>query len=86
MNEGAPPYQEHITADPQILVGKPTVRGTRISVELVFERLSLNPDLAELFAGYPELTVEDVTACFAYAAPRIATRWVNSHREVQGHA
>lgn len=67
MSQERPNYHDRITADPQILVGKPVVKGTRISVELVLERLSLNPDLAELFAGYPELTLADVQACLAYA-------------------
>ena len=49
------------------MVGKPVVKGTRIPVELVLGHLAANPDLAELFAAYPELTVEDVKAVLAYA-------------------
>jgi uncharacterized protein (DUF433 family) len=49
------------------LVGKPVVKGTRISVELVLSHLAANPDLAELIAAYPELTVQDVQAALAYA-------------------
>jgi uncharacterized protein (DUF433 family) len=60
-------YHDRIVTNPAILVGKPTVRGTRISVELVLAHLAENPDLADLFAAYPRLTVEDVTACLAYA-------------------
>jgi uncharacterized protein (DUF433 family) len=60
-------YHDRIVTDPAILVGKPTVRGTRISVELVLAHLAENPDLADLFAAYPRLTVEDVKACLAYA-------------------
>lgn len=62
-----PAYQDRIITDPRILVGKPTVKGTRIPVELVLARLEADPDLAELFADYPELTVEDVKACLGYA-------------------
>jgi uncharacterized protein (DUF433 family) len=60
-------YRERIVHDPRILVGKPTVRGTRIPVELVLAKLAHNPDLNELFADYPRLTLEDVKACLEYA-------------------
>ncbi len=56
-----------IVIDPGILGGKPTVRGTRISVELVLKRLSQDLDLESLFVSYPRLTKEDVQACLAYA-------------------
>jgi uncharacterized protein (DUF433 family) len=67
-----PAYEERIVVDPSILVGKPVVKGTRISVELVLDQLADNPDLAELFAAYPHLTVEDVKACLAYAKALVA--------------
>jgi uncharacterized protein (DUF433 family) len=52
------------------MAGKPIVKGTSIPAERVVAHLANNPDLAELFAAYPELTVEDVKAClkFAHAA------------------
>jgi uncharacterized protein (DUF433 family) len=59
---------ERIVKDPTVLLGKPTVRGTRIPVDLVLEHLAYNPGLADLFAAYPRLTVDDVKACFAYAS------------------
>ncbi len=60
-------YQERIVTDPGILVGKPTIKGTRISVELVLGYLAHTPNFDELFADYPRLTMEDVQACFGYA-------------------
>ena len=65
-----------IITDPDILVGKPVVRGTRIPVELVLEYLAHTPNFDELFADYPRLTMEDVQACFAYAQAQVgkATR------------
>jgi uncharacterized protein (DUF433 family) len=60
-------YQERIVADPQILAGKPVVKGTRIGVDLVLEELSHNPDIHELLAAHPDLTRDDVQACLAYA-------------------
>ncbi|HLC30098.1 MAG TPA: DUF433 domain-containing protein [Dehalococcoidia bacterium] len=60
-------YQDRIVKDPEIMVGKPVVKGTRIPVELVLQHLEENPDLEDLFAAFPRLTMEDVKACLAYA-------------------
>ena len=59
--------QDRISQHPDVMVGKPVVAGTRIPVDLVLGYLAHNPDLNELFASYPELTVEDVKAVLAYA-------------------
>lgn len=67
-------YQDRITQDPRIMVGKPVVKGTRIPVELVLAKLAQNPDLDELFADYPRLTVEDVKACLEYATVLVEKR------------
>ena len=67
-------YQDRIVQDPNIMVGKPVVRGTRIPVEKVLDQLAYKPDLEELLAIYPELTVEDVKACLAYARASVAER------------
>lgn len=56
-----------IIQDPDILVGKPVVKGTRIPVELVLAKLAANPDMQDLFQDYPRLTIEDVKACLDYA-------------------
>ena len=61
-----------IVRDPAILAGKPIVKGTRIPVELVLAKLAANPDLAELFADYPRLSLEDIRACLEYALLAVA--------------
>ena len=66
-----PAYEDRIVIDPEILVGKPVVKGTRIPVDLVLEYLARNPNFADLFADYPRLTLADVKACFAYAQAAI---------------
>ena len=68
-------YQDRIVTDPAILTGKPVVKGTRIPVELVLAKLAHNPDLQELLADYPRLTVEDVKACLEYAQGLGVLRW-----------
>lgn len=60
-------YEERIIVDPEILVGKPVVRGTRIPVELVLKRLAQDLDIEALLHAYPRLTPDDVKACLAYA-------------------
>lgn len=65
-------YHDRIVRSPEILVGKPVVKGTHIPVELVLEKLAANPDIDELFLEYPRLTVDDVRAVFAYAREKVA--------------
>src|ERR1017187_4494042 len=54
--------------DSKIPTGKPVVRGTRISVELVVELLAAGWSHAQIPASYPHLTEEDIRACLAYAS------------------
>jgi uncharacterized protein (DUF433 family) len=74
MKEEQPEATNRIIQDPEIMVGKPVVKGTRIPVERVIAHLAHNPDLNDLFAAYPELTVEDVKACLAYAHAALGRR------------
>jgi uncharacterized protein (DUF433 family) len=67
MEKERPLYQDRIIVDPEIMVGKPVVKGTRIPVELVLKRLAQDLDLATLLEAYPRLTPEDVKACLEYA-------------------
>src|SRR5918997_3194278 len=67
MTEDKQTYKDRITSNPAVMVGKPVVKGTRIPVELVVAHLANNPDLADLFAAYPDLTLDDVKACLQYA-------------------
>lgn len=60
-------YQDRIIVDPEILTGKPVVKGTRIPVELVLKRLAQDLTLQNLFNAYPRLTEEDVKACLEFA-------------------
>lgn len=60
-------WPERIVADPEILGGKPVVRGTRLSAELILELLAAGQSESEIIANYPGLTKEDILACLAYA-------------------
>ncbi|NKE71789.1 DUF433 domain-containing protein [Candidatus Manganitrophus noduliformans] len=61
-----------ITVDPKILVGKPTIRGLRISVEQIIKALANNVSAKELLEEYPELEPEDIQAVLLYAAELIS--------------
>jgi len=52
---------------PGILGGKPVIKGTRIPVDLILERLTVDLDVKTLFEDYPELTEADIKACIAFA-------------------
>jgi uncharacterized protein (DUF433 family) len=60
--------RDRIVQDPEILVGKPVVKGTRIPVELVLAKMAANPDIDALILDYPQLTVDDVRACLELAS------------------
>jgi uncharacterized protein (DUF433 family) len=61
-------WRERIESDPEVLAGKPVVRGTRLAVELVLELLAAGQTEQELLSNYPRLTHEDLLACLAYAS------------------
>lgn len=61
-------WRDRIIVDPDILVGKPVIQGTRISVELILDRLADGWSVEDLLAAYPRLTIEDVQAVFAFTA------------------
>ncbi|HWD25941.1 MAG TPA: DUF433 domain-containing protein [Rhizomicrobium sp.] len=58
-----------ISVDPKVMVGKPVIRGTRITVEHIMNELAIGMSAAEIVAEYqPRLTEDDVRAACAYAA------------------
>lgn len=61
-------FSERIVLDPQILAGKPVVRGTRLAVELILELLAAGQSENEILANYPGLEREDILACLSYAS------------------
>jgi uncharacterized protein (DUF433 family) len=63
-------YKEIITIEPDKRSGKPCIRGTRMTVQDVLEYLAGGMSEAELLEEFPDLTAEDIRACFAYAADR----------------
>jgi uncharacterized protein (DUF433 family) len=59
-------WKDRITVDPDILVGKPIIKGTRISVELLMGRLADGWTMEQILESYPRVTREDVLAAIAF--------------------
>ena len=59
---------EHIASSPDVLSGKPCIKGTRISVEFVLELFASGATHNDLLAAYPHLTIEGITEALQYAA------------------
>ena len=59
--------QPRIVVDPDILVGKPVIRGTRLSVDFILGLLAQGWPESEILRNYPGITREDILACFEYA-------------------
>ena len=61
-------WREHIVVDPAVLVGKPVIKGTRISVELLLDRFADGWSYDDVLAAYPHLTREQVQAAVTFAS------------------
>lgn len=63
---------DRIEINPKIMLGKPVIRGSRVTVELILRKLGEGATEAELLDGYPQLKKEDIQAAMAYAADTLA--------------
>jgi len=61
-------WQERISVDPKVLVGKPVIKGTRIAVEFVVDLLGRGWTVEEILREYDHLNAQDIQACLAYAS------------------
>jgi uncharacterized protein (DUF433 family) len=64
---------ERVEIDPEVMLGKPVIRGTRITVEILLEKLAAGSSIEEILADYPRLTREDILAAVAYARHAVGT-------------
>jgi uncharacterized protein (DUF433 family) len=76
LDEREPIHMEHkahprIERDPEIMNGKPVIKGTRFPVDLLLERLAFGHPIEELLTDYPFLTAEDIYAALEYAAEAV---------------
>ena len=63
---------ERIEINPEIMVGKPVIKGTRLTVELILRELGAGRSVAEMIEAHPRLTPEDIRAAQAFAADYMA--------------
>jgi uncharacterized protein (DUF433 family) len=61
-------WSERIVIDPEILTGKPVVKGTRLAVEFIIDLLAQGWSQEDILRNYPGLTKEDIQACLSYAS------------------
>ena len=61
-------WTPYISSDPAVLYGKPAIRGTRIGVDLILEKLAAGQTISQLLKAYPHLKEEQILACLAFAA------------------
>ncbi len=61
-------WQEHISTDPTVLFGKMVIKGTRIPVDLILEKLASGQSFEDLLQAYPTITITDLQACLFFAA------------------
>ena len=60
--------EQHIEINPKIMMGKPVIKGTRITVELVLEKLSAGETEEDILIAHPRISTEDIKAALAFAA------------------
>lgn len=65
-------YRDKITISPDIMLGKPVIKGTRITVEFVIKKLSEGMDINEILNEYSPLERDDILAALAYSADVIS--------------
>jgi uncharacterized protein (DUF433 family) len=69
-------WRDRITIDPDILVGKPIIKGTRLAVEFILDLMSQGWSEGDILENYPGLNREDIRACFSYASETISSETV----------
>ena len=65
------PMASRITVNPEVLAGKPIIRGTRIPVHLILQLLEAGKSIQEIVSHYPELNPQDVKSAIHYAQTRL---------------
>ena len=71
-------YRNYIVSHSQLMLGKPVIKGTRITVELILKKLSEGASTSDIVAAYPSVSPEAVNAVLAYAADVISNEFLIS--------
>ncbi|MBM3747921.1 MAG: DUF433 domain-containing protein [Acidobacteria bacterium] len=79
-----PLHKELITSDPSVMMGKPVIAGTRLTVELILEKLAAGETIDQLLQAHPRLTEQGVRAALAFAAEAVRADVVYPLERVTG--
>jgi uncharacterized protein (DUF433 family) len=71
-------WRDFIHSDPNILVGKPVIKGTRIAAELILERLGYGWSFEQIIESYPHISIDAIRACILFAVESIKKK--SSHK------
>ncbi len=74
--------RKRITFNRDVLCGKPTIRGLRISVEMILELLTQGASIEEILEDYPLLEIDDIYACLDYALQLVKNEEIIPNKEV----
>ena len=69
-------YKNHIESDSSIMLGKPVIKGTRLTVELILQKLSEGATIQQLIDAYPSLKANDILATLAYASDVVSNETI----------
>jgi len=64
-------WKEHIETNPKVMFGKPVIKGTRIPVDLILEKLSFGETIEQLLNAYPSIKKESIFACLSFASESV---------------
>ena len=64
-------WREYIESNPNIMMGKPVIKGTRLTVELILEKIASGESFEQLIEAYPRLTTHSIRAAIAFAAENL---------------
>jgi len=65
-------FLERISCNPDVMMGKPVIKGTRITIEVILKKLSEGVSIQDILSAYPHLERDDVLAAISYSAEVIS--------------
>jgi uncharacterized protein (DUF433 family) len=71
-------FEDYIEINPKKMVGKPVIKGTRITVELILEKLAAGENVEAILEDYPSLSREAISAALQFAAENLRVKYVRS--------
>ncbi|MCU0391334.1 MAG: DUF433 domain-containing protein [Thermoflexibacter sp.] len=74
-------YKDYIISNPAVMLGKPVIKGTRITVELIMEKIANDIPMEEILESHPHITRKQVLACVQYALETIKNEVVYTLQE-----